>query len=78
MYSLFVWYIVFFTLQNRRLNSNLKKIFENIVHAKYDFFYSSIFLNKFVKGGKRIIIEKIYYGLIISMKVPLYRKDEIF
>ena len=55
---------------------------KNIVHVKYDFFYSSIFfnkfLNKFVKGGKRIIIEKIYYGLIISMKVPLYRKDEIF
>ena len=29
---------------------------KNIVHAKYEFFYSSIFLNKFIKAGKRIII----------------------
>lgn len=54
---------------------------KDIIHSRYDFFYSSVFffkfLNKLVKSGKRNIVEKIVYGLFKDLKFSdlFYKKN---
>jgi hypothetical protein len=58
----------------------MKKV---IIHPRYDFIYRSVFLLKFLNrlmcGGKRILIEKIIYGLFKDLNfIDVFYKKNIF